>query len=64
VYSNGKQVYAPPSIETIRTYRDQDLRLLDPGVRRLVNPHGYHVSLTQTLWEMKQGLIEQYEEKI
>jgi nicotinate phosphoribosyltransferase len=30
---------------------------LDPGIRRLVNPHVYHVSLTQSLWELKQRLI-------
>ena len=31
---------------------------LDPGVRRLVNPHIYHVSLSQRLWDLKQTLIE------
>jgi len=61
VYRDGKQVYTPPGIEELRQQRDEDLNLLDPGVRRLVNPHGYHVSLTQTLWEMKQNLIRQYE---
>jgi nicotinate phosphoribosyltransferase len=30
---------------------------LDPGIRRLVNPHIYHVSLSQELWELKQNLI-------
>jgi nicotinate phosphoribosyltransferase len=30
---------------------------LDPGVRRLINPHIYHVSVTERLWEMKQKLI-------
>jgi len=27
-------------------------------VRRLVNPHIYHVSLTQALWDLKQSLID------
>jgi nicotinate phosphoribosyltransferase len=31
---------------------------LDAGVRRLINPHVYHVALTQRLWDLKQGLIE------
>jgi nicotinate phosphoribosyltransferase len=30
---------------------------LDVGVRRLMNPHIYHVSLSQHLWDMKQSLI-------
>ena len=30
---------------------------LDPGVRRLVNPHLYHVSLTPALWDLKQDLV-------
>jgi nicotinate phosphoribosyltransferase len=33
------------------------VRRLDPGVRRLMNPHIYHVSLTQELWDLKQDLI-------
>jgi nicotinate phosphoribosyltransferase len=34
-----------------------DLNRLDPGVRRLVNPHVYHVSLTPALARLKQELI-------
>jgi nicotinate phosphoribosyltransferase len=35
----------------------QDVEALDPGIRRLVNPHIYHVSLSQKLWDLKEGLI-------
>lgn len=34
-----------------------DLERLDSGVRRLVNPHVYHVSLTPALAKLKQELI-------
>lgn len=34
-----------------------DLERLDPGVRRLVNPHVYHVSLSTKLSRLKQELI-------
>lgn len=34
-----------------------DLERLDPGVRRLVNPHVYHVSLSTRLARLKQELI-------
>ncbi len=61
VYRDGQQVYTSPSIEEMRAQRQRDLRKLDPGVRRLVNPHIYHVSLTKKLWDLKQELIHQYE---
>jgi nicotinate phosphoribosyltransferase len=42
----------------MRVKRDQDIDALDPGVRRLMNPHIYHVSLSQNLWDLKQLLIK------
>ena len=36
-----------------------DLQRLDPGVRRLVNPHIYHVSLTGRLRELQQKLVSE-----
>jgi len=50
---NGKLVHNLPSIEEIRQYRQSDLERLDSGVKRIMNPHIYHVSLTQPLWELK-----------
>jgi nicotinate phosphoribosyltransferase len=50
-------VYELPTIDQIRKRRQADVRGLDPGVRRLMNPHVYHVSLTQRLWDLKQELI-------
>jgi len=61
VYQEGTQVYHSPPIEDIRNQHHQDLKKLDPGVRRLVNPHIYHVSVTQKLWDLKQNLIQYYE---
>ena len=31
---------------------------LDHGVKRLMTPHIYHVSLSQKLWNLKQGMIQ------
>jgi nicotinate phosphoribosyltransferase len=42
-----------------RQRRLTDLERLDPGVRRLVNPHVYHVSLTPQLARLKQEMISQ-----
>jgi nicotinate phosphoribosyltransferase len=53
----GKLVADLPPIEELRQRRDADVARLDPGVRRLMNPHIYHVSLTEKLWNQKQELI-------
>ncbi|HIP87967.1 MAG TPA: nicotinate phosphoribosyltransferase [Anaerolineales bacterium] len=57
VLKGGRLVYDLPSIEEMRRVRQADLERLDPGVRRLINPHVYHVSLTERLWDLKQDLI-------
>ena len=36
-----------------------DVEALDPGVRRLVNPHTYHVSITDELFDLRQRLLGQ-----
>ncbi len=48
-------------IDEARKRREADLEALDPGVRRLVNPHVYHVSLSARLWELKQEMITEAE---
>ena len=54
---DGRQVGDVPSVDDMRTIRKADLVSLDPGVKRLMHPHLYHVSLTQRLWDFKQGLV-------
>ena len=41
----------------MRKARVNDVERLDVGVRRLLNPHIYHVSLTNRLWRLKQDLV-------
>jgi nicotinate phosphoribosyltransferase len=57
ILRDGEPVYEVPPIEEIRQARAADMDKLYPGVRRIMNPHLYHVSLTQDLWELKQELI-------
>ncbi len=59
IIKEGKLVYEFPSIDEIRKIRNSDIEHLDTGVKRLINPHYYHVSLSQKLWEMKQRLINE-----
>jgi len=54
----GGAVEADVSIDAARAWRSHDLDRLDPGVRRLVNPHIYHVSLTDPVKRLQDELIE------
>ncbi len=57
VLREGSRVSDPVPIEELRNRRVADLERLDPGVRRLINPHVYHVSLTDRLWNMKVDMV-------
>jgi nicotinate phosphoribosyltransferase len=48
----------------MRKLRDEDIGCLDSGVKRLINPHVYHVSLTEQLWELKNELIRKTDKKM
>lgn len=58
VLDQGRMRYALPTLDEIRAARDADVARLDSGVKRLVNPHVYHVSLTEALWAFKQETVE------
>lgn len=60
IMTDGKVVYDLPSLDAIREVRRRDMLDLYPGVTRLMNPHHYHVSLTEKLWQLKQSLIQEY----
>jgi nicotinate phosphoribosyltransferase len=57
VLRQGRLVYDWPDLAQIRETRLADVARLDAGVRRLIHPHIYHVSLTDALWNLKQELI-------
>lgn len=59
VISEGELIYELPTIAQIRERRDADLARLDVGVQRLINPHIYHVSVSEKLWQMKRALLQQ-----
>jgi nicotinate phosphoribosyltransferase len=49
----------PAVVAEARKRRVSDLERLDPGVKRLVNPHVYHVSVTRRLADLRTRLIEE-----
>jgi nicotinate phosphoribosyltransferase len=58
ILREGRIVSDQPDIELMRLRRIADVERLDAGVRRIMFPHIYHVSLTQKLWDLKQELIK------
>jgi len=57
VYGGGARTDPSPSLEEMRERRRLDLERLDTGVRRLVNPHVYHVSLTKKVKQLQGEMI-------
>jgi nicotinate phosphoribosyltransferase len=53
----GKRLFPPLPLEVLQERRRRDVERLDPGVRRLVNPHVYHVSLSERLFALKEELV-------
>ncbi len=56
-WRDGGPVAPARSIDELRDRRRRDLDRLDLGVRRLVNPHVYHVSLTDRLKRLQHDLV-------
>lgn len=47
------------TLDEMRQRRVADLELLDPGVRRIVNPHVYHVSVSEQMKQLQVRLVEE-----
>jgi nicotinate phosphoribosyltransferase len=61
ILQGGRRLYPTPTLEEMRARREEDIKNLDDGVKRILNPHIYHVSLTPKLWGIKQSLIKKLE---
>ncbi len=58
MFRDGKRTGESPDLDEMRARRIEDLDRLDVGVRRLVNPHIYHVSLTEQMKRLQLDLID------
>ena len=58
IIKGGKRVYTSPSLKEIQERTLQSLTYLRPEHKRLQNPHIYHVSLGEKLFQKKQELIK------
>lgn len=57
VYLSGDLVYELPTLTDIQSRVEDQLKLFSSEVLRPVNPHGYHVDLSQKLWNLKHDLL-------
>ena len=55
---DGNWDVARHGIEEIRAKRNEDVGFLHQGVKRLMHPHIYHVSISEKLMKLKMELIE------
>lgn len=58
VFTGGHPTQPPADLDELRHRREADVGVLDTGVRRLVNPHRYHVSLSEGLHRHQRDAIE------
>lgn len=58
VFAGGQRRHDHPTLDDLRARCRQDIERLDSGVRRLVNPHLYHVSLSDRLHRRQQETVE------
>ncbi len=59
VFEKGKCVYHSPKVMEIRDYCTAEQNTLWDETRRLVNPHNVYVDLSQKLYDMKIGLLNE-----
>ena len=59
VCDHGNCIYHCPKVMDIRDYCQKELETLWEETRRLVNPHGVYVDLSQKLYDMKISLLNQ-----
>ena len=57
VFADGVRTVPQEPLDELRARRDTDLERLDIGVRRLVNPHRYHVSVTTAVRDLQVELV-------
>ncbi len=58
VFRDGLRLALDPDMGRMRAQRAADLCRLSPGVKRILLPHNYHVSLSRELWQLKENLVQ------
>jgi nicotinate phosphoribosyltransferase len=59
VFRHGQLVHDPPPLAEVRRHAQEQLAMLHPSIKRIVNPHQYPAGLELSLHERKTQLILQ-----
>lgn len=59
IFIRGEYVYNEPSIYEKREYCTREFETIYPEVKRIYNPHGYYVDLSEELLDLRDGMIEE-----
>lgn len=57
VFIDGKKVYNSPNIKEIQERANEEKKSFWQEYHRILNPHVFHVDLSEELWNLKQDLI-------
>ena len=64
IYDGGKRVYERPSVKEVQKYCKDQIETIWEETLRFENPQTYYVDLSQKLWDLKQGLMEEHGKKL
>ncbi len=60
IFDKGKKVYQSPTLKEIQQYCAHDLSTFWDQYKRLLNPHRYKVDLSDSLWMLKNSMLQNY----
>jgi nicotinate phosphoribosyltransferase len=60
IYEGGELVYELPDLRAIRRRVEDNISRFSSEILRPLNPHIYHVDLSQKLWDLKQRLLHEW----
>lgn len=63
IFDHGKCVYESPAIDDIRSYCMEQVDKLWDEMLRFENPQTYYVDLSQSLWQLKNDLLDECSKK-
>ncbi len=59
LFRNGERVYQSPSLMEIQQHCREELSTFWDQYKRLLNPHRYKVDLSDSLWMLKNSMLQQ-----
>ncbi len=60
LFKNGEKVYESPSLMEIQQHCREEMDTFWDQYKRLLNPHRYKVDLSDSLWMLKNSMLQQY----